>query len=126
MTVTFRPATFARIVLTAAIAFAAACNSAPAPAAGKSGGNKPVDPATAGSITGRITFTGQAPAVEPVNMASDQACIQGSGPGAVSDAVVIAADGALKNVFVHVKEGLDPAYGFVVPTSAVVLDQKGC
>jgi plastocyanin len=126
MTVTLRPATFARFVLAAAIAVAAACNSAPAPAGGKSGGNKPVDPATAGSIAGRITFSGPAPAPESLNMASDAACVQGSGPNAVSDRVVIAGDGGLKNVFVYVKEGLDPAYGFDIPTSAVVLDQKGC
>jgi len=126
MTVTFRPATFARFVLAAAIALAAACNSAPAPKVARSGGNKSVDPATAGSIAGRITFSGPAPAAEPINMASDQACVQGSGPNTVSDAVVIGADGALKNVFVHVKEGLDSAYGFDVPTSGVVLDQKGC
>ena len=47
-------------------------------------------------------------------------------PNPVSDAVLIAADGGLKNVFVYVKDGLDPAYGFDIPTTTVVLDQKGC
>jgi plastocyanin len=40
--------------------------------------------------------------------------------------VLIAADGGLKNVFVHVKQGLDPAYSFAMPSAPVVLDQKGC
>ncbi len=59
-------------------------------------------------------------------MASDQACVQPSTPNPVSDAVLIAADGGLKNVFVYVKDGLDPEYGFDIPTTTVVLDQKGC
>ena len=40
--------------------------------------------------------------------------------------MLVGADGGLKNAFVYVREGLDPAYGFDVPASAVILDQKGC
>ena len=106
-------------------ALVAGCGgSAPPPPAAKPG--KLVDSATAGSISGRVTFKGDVPAAEVLRMGSDQACVQGSGPNPVSDAVLVSSDGALKNVFVHVKEGLDPAYGFDVPAAPVVLDQKGC
>jgi plastocyanin len=59
-------------------------------------------------------------------MYTDQKCVQGAGPNPQSDAVLVAADGSLKNVFVHVKDGVDPAYSFPIPHEAVVLDQKGC
>jgi hypothetical protein len=105
----------------------AACSSdEPATPAPPAAAGKPVDQNTAGSITGRATFAGTAPPVEILRMASDTACIQNAGPNPQSDAVLIAADGALRNVFVYVKDGLDPAYGFEVPTSPVILDQKGC
>ena len=110
-----------------AVALTVACGSPPPPAATKSGGSKRVDPATAGTLSGRATFSGTAPAAETLQMASDQACLQSSTtPNPVSDAVLIAADGGLKNVFVYVKDGLDPEYGFDIPTTTVVLDQKGC
>jgi plastocyanin len=59
-------------------------------------------------------------------MASDPACVAGAGPNPQSDAVLVGAAGGLKNVFVHVKDGLDPELGFDAPTTPVVLDQKGC
>ena len=59
-------------------------------------------------------------------MSIDKACVAGAGPNPQSDAVLIGADGGLKNVFVYVKEGLDAAYSFDIPATAVVLDQKGC
>ena len=98
--------------------------SAPPPPAAKPG--KPVDPATAGSISGRVTFTGAVPPAEVLRMGTDQACVQGSGPNPLSDAVLVTSDGGLKNVFVYVKAGLDPGYGFDVPAAPVILDQKGC
>jgi plastocyanin len=126
MTLTFRSHTLAPIAAVAAIALVTACSSTPSSAPARSGGDKTVDPATAGSIAGRATFTGPAPAAVTLRMSSDAACVQESGPNTISDAVLISADGALKNVFVYVREGLDPVYGFDVPTSAVILDQKGC
>lgn len=87
---------------------------------------KPVDAATAGSIAGKVRFDGPAPAAETVRVSTDKNCVQDAGPNPQSDAILIAADGALKNSFVYVKEGLDPGYGFEAPTAPVVLDQKGC
>jgi plastocyanin len=101
-----------------------ACGSPPAPPPPTA--TKPVDEATAGSLSGRVTFTGQPPAPETVRMTLDKACVAGSGPNPQSDAVVVAADGGLKDAFVYVKDGLDPAYAFPIPSSPAVLDQRGC
>ena len=90
------------------------------------GGGKTVDPATTGTLSGRAVFTGAPPAIATLTMTTDKACVAGAGPNPQSDAVLIAKDGGLKNVFVHVKEGLDPAYSFDIPTTPAVLDQKGC
>lgn len=82
----------------------------------------PVDPATAATVTGHVRFTGKAPAPQPITMAADPRC---ANTGAVSERLVAGADGALQNVFVYVKDGLG-ALTFPVPTTPVVLDQKGC
>jgi plastocyanin len=82
----------------------------------------PVDPATAATVTGHVTFTGTAPAAQPITMASDPRC---TNQGAVTETLVAGANGALQNVFVYVKDGLGNLT-FPVPTAPVVLDQKGC
>ena len=94
-----------------------------APAAERAVVTNPVDPATAGSVTGRISFEGAVPKPTPIKMASDPFCEkQGA---AVSETIVVGADGGLKNVFVYVKDGLG-TLRFPVPATPVVLDQKGC
>jgi plastocyanin len=85
--------------------------------------SNPVDPATAGSVTGRISFEGTPPTPSPIKMGSDPYCEkQGA---AVTETVMVGADGALRNVFVYVKEGLGNVR-FPVPATPVVLDQKSC
>jgi plastocyanin len=87
---------------------------------------RPVDPATTGAITGRVTFTGTPPPAETLRMGTDAACVQGSAPNPVSDAVLVGPGGELQNVFVHIKAGLDADYGFDTPAEEVILDQRGC
>jgi plastocyanin len=94
----------------------------PAPAAAPAVTSNPVDPATAGTLTGRIVFAGRPPAPQPIKTASDPNCPQ---QGTVTESVVVGTGGGLKNVFVYVKDGLDDLR-FPVPATPVVLDQKGC
>ena len=94
----------------------------PAPAAEPAVITNPVDPATAGSITGRIVFEGQAPAPQPIKMASDPNCPP---QGSATETIVVGSNGALKNVFVYVKDGIGNLR-FPVSATPVVLDQKGC
>ena len=77
---------------------------AAAPAAASAPLVDSVDPATAGSSTGRIAFEGTAPPARAIKMASDPNCKPGPG-GDTTEAVVVNG-GALQNVFVYVKDGL--------------------
>lgn len=116
------------IVLLCSTLIGAACGSAPAPAPAANSGvaaGKKVDAATAGSVSGRVVFEGKAPEPEVLRIANDPACIQVLGSGMKSDAVLVSADGAIQNAFVYIKDTLAD-YTFDVPTTAVVLDQKGC
>jgi plastocyanin len=83
----------------------------------------PVDPATAGSITGVVKFDGQAPPPQPITMDSDPYCEKQ--PKNTTENIVVGSGSGLQNVFVYVKDGLGDRV-FPVPTTAVVLDQKGC
>lgn len=79
-----------------------------------------IDPATAATISGTISFTGTAPQPQKIDMALDPAC-KGN-----NDAEPIAVrDGHLANVFVYVKTGLE-GKRFAVPPQPVTLDQRGC
>jgi plastocyanin len=103
---------------------AAGCGSSPeqvaiAPAVTEN----PVDPATAGSIAGRIVLEGMPPATQPINMASDPYC-ESQGGGA-NEEFTTGTGGTLGNVFVYVKDGLGNLQ-FPVPAAPAVLDQKGC
>jgi plastocyanin len=84
----------------------------------------PVDPATAGTITGKILFEGTAPTPAPIKMTADPKCMQ-EGMTVTDESLLVNADGGLKNVFVYVKDGLGNRV-FPVPTEPVVLDQQGC
>jgi len=96
-----------------------------APPAATTKPGKPVDAATAGSVSGKVVFNGTPPPVETIRMTTDPVCAQ-TGASVPSESAIVGANGAVKNAFVYVKDGLDPAYSFDVPTAAVVLDQQGC
>jgi plastocyanin len=118
-----RRVTMVGLVL-AAGALLGACGGSQESAAPPPPVENPVDPATAGAVTGRVTFMGTAPAPAALRMDSDPNCVKEGGT-ATDEAVVVGADGALQNVFVYVKDGLG-TLRFPVPSTAVVLDQKGC
>jgi hypothetical protein len=85
-------------------------------------------PATAspGSATIQVTarLDGTAPQREVVKMNADPVCQQQHQSPFYTQDVVASAQGGLKNVFVHVKEGLSGS--FPTPTAPVTLDQAGC
>jgi plastocyanin len=108
-------------------AIVTACSSPPQPPPPPPApAGRTIDAATAGSIAGRVTFTGTPPAPDTLKMGVDRGCVTDAGPNPQSDAILVAPDGAIRNVFVHIKDGLDPGYAFPVPAEAVVLDQRGC
>ena len=85
----------------------------------------PVDAATAGSVSGTVTFAGDMPAPVAIDMADEPSCQEETGGNAVRENVVVGSGGELANVFVYVKEGLDSSLEFPAG-DPVVLDQRGC
>lgn len=121
LTTPLRPMAFA-----AALLVLAACSRAPAP-------KKPaepivyteVDPHTAAILTGKILFTGKKPARKKIDMDEDPQCA-GLHPSPVyDDPVAVGRGGALANVFVYIKTGLEGKH-FHPPAQAAVIDQRGC
>jgi plastocyanin len=86
--------------------------------------NAQIDPATAGSVSGTIRFSGEAPAPIAIDMAQDPACGEASKTLNMTEQYVF-HEGRLANVFIYVKDGLGNR--IYMPTKTpVVLDQKGC
>ena len=109
------------------IAGLAACSGDPsksaepsAPAAAPDA--KKVDAGTAATLKGKVVFEGTAPQNPIIKMSSDPAC----GNAEVRAESYLVDNGALQNVFVHIKDGLGNKYVFDTPTEPVKLDQKHC
>jgi plastocyanin len=83
-----------------------------------------VDPATAGSIHGIIHFSGKAPAPVAIDMGMDPGCTLSNLKPNFSQQYVV-NDGALANVYVYLKHGLE-GNNYAVPSKPAILDQTGC
>jgi plastocyanin len=83
-----------------------------------------VDPATAATVAGKISLEGTAPANAPIRMNADPACVAATKGTTPTQETFITEAGGLGNVFVYVQSGLSGT--FPAPTTAVVMDQKGC
>ena len=101
--------------------------AAPAPkAAGGTSAAAPAAaaPATGGAtVTGKVAFTGSAPAKEQIKMEADAYCKSAHSEPVYTEEAVVNSNGTLEWVLVYVK---DMAGKYPVPPQAVVLDQKGC
>jgi plastocyanin len=84
-----------------------------------------VDPATAGTLTGTIKFTGRKPARKRIDMSEDPACVEAHHGKAYDESVAVNPNGTLANVFIYLKSGLE-GKTFAVPATPVVIDQNGC
>jgi hypothetical protein len=78
-----------------------------------------------GSITGKVSFTGQPPKYPAIAMDADAVCASLHKGPVYPEAVVKNENGTLRNVFVFVKSGLE-GKSFAVPDQPVELDQRGC
>jgi plastocyanin len=97
-------------------ASAAAPAAAPAAAAATAAGGA--------TLTGKVSFTGTAPAKESIKMDADAYCKAAHSTPVYTQEVEVNENGTLKDVFVYVKEGVTGTYP--APTTPVVLDQQGC
>src|SRR4051812_11698488 len=95
-----------RLLVCALLALAAACGGKEQPAnAGPPPGAKRVDASTAGSVAGKVTLDGAAPANLPIKMSGDPFCASANPNGATFENYVV-TNGGVENVFVYVKDGL--------------------
>jgi plastocyanin len=104
-----------------------ACGSGSQPEAESTANLPPahVDPASAGAISGRILFKGEAPIMPVIDMSSNPQCERQHHTPQKAETVVVNANGTLRNVFVWIKNGLAPAR-WPGPAQAARLDQNGC
>jgi plastocyanin len=84
-----------------------------------------IDPATAATITGKISFEGEKPKPALIRMDAEAYCASTHKEPVYSDQLVVNEGNALQYVFVYVKEGLGDKV-FEPSKDPVVLDQKGC
>lgn len=101
--------------------------SAPAAAAPAA---EPGNPAVEGmgdgtaTVSGTVTFAGQAPTLGPVTMDADPACAA-KHTGAVMPQTLVLGDGnTMGNIFVKVKNA--PEKQWPAPSQPAVIDQEGC
>ena len=92
--------------------------------AAATGGGPKVDPATAGTIEGVVSFEGTAPKNEPIRMNADPVCVKENATPQTQETYEV-KDGKLANVFVYIKDGLGN-FSYDTPTGDVTIDQKGC
>lgn len=85
-----------------------------------------VDPATASSLTGHVTFTGEVPPAEVIRLDGDPKCVAAAQGEVRQTEFIVSNDGkSLGNVFVYIKDGL-PQRLYAVPNEPVVFDQQKC
>ena len=84
-----------------------------------------VDPASAGSVTGKIHYAGKAPVRKLIDMSSDPACVDAHKGKAYDESLLVSPSGSVGNAFVYIKSGLAGKH-FAIPAQPVVIDQNGC
>jgi plastocyanin len=84
-----------------------------------------VDPATAATIAGKVTFSGKAPVMPMLDMSANPSCERLNKKPRRAEEVVVNANGTLRNTFVWIKAGL-PDATWKPPAEFAKLDQEGC
>jgi len=77
------------------------------------------------SVSGTVSFEGQAPKLKPLRMDADPGCMKKHAEPVLPEVLVLGDDNRMANVFVQVKSGL-PDVRFPAPADPVVLNQNGC
>lgn len=84
-----------------------------------------VDPATLGTVAGKVTFDGAAPKFQAIKMSADAVCVSAHTGAVYPEDIVVNTDKTLKNVIVRVKDEAG-ALVFETPTNEPEIDQVGC
>jgi plastocyanin len=83
----------------------------------------PVDRPAAGTVAGKVTFTGTPPKMKPIDMAKEPSCATQHPTPVMTETVVTGPGDAVVNAVIYISAG-DSAT--TTPTEAVRYDQKGC
>lgn len=89
-----------------------------------SGGEYTPEKGTA-TIKGAVQWEGKPPRRRPIDMGSEQYCVNAHTEPMLSETTVVGPNGGLANVFVHVTGGLT-GWKFPKGSGEVLLDQHGC
>ncbi len=81
-------------------------------------------PAFAGTVSGKVTYTGTPAKQKPIDMGKEPSCAKQHATPVTNETVVTGAGNTLENVVVYVSSGA-PDDG-QVPSQAVTYEQKGC
>jgi plastocyanin len=86
----------------------------------------PLDPATLGTVSGTIRFSGKPPAPLKIDMSQDPVCSMTGGDNFAEQYAV--HDGKLANVYLYIKSGPPEAMSAPAPQGSAVpvIDQVGC
>ncbi|MGH7198039.1 MAG: carboxypeptidase regulatory-like domain-containing protein [Candidatus Omnitrophota bacterium] len=84
-----------------------------------------VDPATAGSLSGKVMFEGAVPPAQKLSVQGNPECSTFHAGGTIESEEIVSQNGMLQNVLVYVKEGLEN-YTFAAPLDAVRIDNNQC
>lgn len=79
----------------------------------------------AASISGLVSYEGQAPKFREIKMDADPVCVLKHGKPVYPQTLELGENNEMANVFVHVISGL-PKKDFTAPVEPLILDQKGC
>ena len=77
----------------------------------------------AGTVSGKVTFTGTPPKMKPIDMAKEPSCASQHETPAMTESVVTGPNNSLQYVVVFVSAGDQPS---AAPQQVVRFDQKGC
>lgn len=83
-----------------------------------------------GSITGKVSYTGEAPAGKKIDTSADPACTS-KNPNLLTEEWAV-KDGKVANTYVYIKDGTLAdgtkigEYGWDTPSAPATLDQDGC
>ena len=80
----------------------------------------------ASSITGTITFAGQAPNLKPLTMDADPACAKKHSGPVPNEMLTLGKGNTIGSIMVWVSKGLPAGKTYPAPKDPVVIDQHGC
>lgn len=81
--------------------------------------------AQAAAIKGKVTYKGKRPKLKPIKMGADAVCLTKHADTVFPKTIILGPNQEMKNVFLHIVEGL-PKKVYPVPQEPKVMDQQGC